>query len=68
MDFGRGDPLCGGLCVVSAGCEVASGVIVWIPFPGKICTVAGLKTVSVGCVVICVGQIRQLQDVKKCLI
>ena len=49
LDFSRGDPLCGGLCVVSAGCEVVSGVIVWIPFPGKICTVASLKAVSVGC-------------------
>ncbi len=49
MDFSRGDPLCGSLCVISAGCEVASGVVVWIPFPGKICTVATLKTVSVAC-------------------
>jgi hypothetical protein len=49
MGFSRGDPLCGGLCIVSAGCEVASAVMVWIPFPGKICTLAGLKAVSVGC-------------------
>ena len=48
-DFSRGDPLCGTLCVVSASCEVVSGVAVWIPFPGKICTVASLKAISVGC-------------------
>jgi hypothetical protein len=48
-DFSRGDPICGTLCTVSSCCEVVSGVIVWIPFPGKICTVASLKAVSVGC-------------------
>lgn len=48
-DFGRGDPVCGTLCTVSACCETASGVIVWIPFPGKICTLSGLKAISIGC-------------------
>lgn len=48
-DYSRGDPICGTLCSVSSGCELISGVIVWFPFPGKICTVAGLKAVSVGC-------------------
>jgi len=49
QDFGRGDPICGILCSVSASCETASAVIVWIPFPGKICTLSGLKAVSIGC-------------------
>lgn len=48
-DFGRGDSVCGTLCTVSACCETASGVIVWIPFPGKICTLSGLKAISIGC-------------------
>ena len=48
-DFGRGDPLCGTLCTVSACCETASGIVVWIPFPGKICTLSGLKAISIGC-------------------
>nr|AZJ16662.1 hypothetical protein [Seminavis robusta] len=48
-DFGRGDPVCGTLCTISACCETASGVIVWIPFPGKICTLSGLKAISIGC-------------------
>jgi hypothetical protein len=48
-DFGRGDPVCGSLCTVSACCEAASSVIVWIPFPGKICTLSGLKAISIGC-------------------
>ena len=48
-DFSRGDPICGTLCTVSACCETASGVIIWIPFPGKICTLSGLKTISIGC-------------------
>jgi hypothetical protein len=48
-DFGRGDPLCGTLCTISACCETASAVIVWFPFPGKICTLSGLKAISIGC-------------------
>ena len=48
-DFSRGDPICGSLCSVAACCESVSGVIVWIPFPGKICTLSGLKAVSIGC-------------------
>jgi hypothetical protein len=48
-DFGRGDPICGTLCTVSACCETASAIILWIPFPGKICTVSGLKAISIGC-------------------
>jgi hypothetical protein len=48
-DFGRGDPVCGYLCTVSACCEAVSGVIIWIPFPGKICTLSGLKAISIGC-------------------
>ena len=48
-DFGRGDSVCGTLCTVSACCETVSGVIVWIPFPGKICTLSGLKAISIGC-------------------
>ena len=48
-DFGRSDPVCGTLCTVSACCETASAVVVWIPFPGKICTLSGLKAISIGC-------------------
>ena len=48
-DFGRGDPVCGSLCTISACCETVSGVIVWVLFPGKICTLSGLKAVSIGC-------------------
>lgn len=47
--FGRGDPVCGVLCTVSACCETDSGIAVWIPFPGKICTLSGLKAISIGC-------------------
>lgn len=48
-DFGRGDPLCGSLCTISACCETASGIAVWIPFPGKICTLSALKAISISC-------------------
>ena len=48
-DFARGDTICGGLCTVSAGCEVVAGVLVWCPIPGKITTVAALKATSIGC-------------------
>ena len=48
-DFSRGDPVCGGLCSLSAGCEVIAGVLVWCPIPGKITTVAALKSTSIGC-------------------
>ena len=48
-DFNRGDPVCGTLCTISSSCEVVSGVLVWVPFPGKICTVSCLKAVSIGC-------------------
>ena len=47
-DFARGDIMCGGLCCVSIGCEVISGVLVWCPIPGKIITVSTLKAVSLG--------------------
>lgn len=48
-DFARGDVMCGGLCCVSIGCEAISGVLVWCPIPGKIATVSGLKSISIGC-------------------
>ena len=48
-DFARGDAICGGLCSVSAGCEVIAGVLIWCPIPGKFTTVAVLKGTSVGC-------------------
>lgn len=48
-DFGRGDPICETLCTVSACCETASGIVVWISFPGRICTLSGLKAISIGC-------------------
>jgi hypothetical protein len=48
-DFKRGDPVCGTLCTVSVCCETVSTVLVWIPFPGKICTLSGLKATSIAC-------------------
>ena len=33
-DFAKGDVVCGGLCCVSIGCEVASGILVWLPNTG----------------------------------
>lgn len=48
-DFTRGDAVCGTLCCISIGCEVSAGVLVWVPIPGKIATVAALKSTSVGC-------------------
>lgn len=48
-DFVRGDTICGGLCCVSIGCEVASSVLVWCPIPGKITTISVLKGTSIGC-------------------
>lgn len=56
-DFGRNDPVCGTLCTVSACCETASGIVIWIPFPGKICTLLGLKAISIGC-----ERVRPLND------
>ena len=47
-DFSRGDILCGTLCSVSTGCEIACGVIAWIPMPGKFTTIGVLKGVSHG--------------------
>jgi hypothetical protein len=46
-DFGRGDPVCGALCIISLCCETPSAVVVWIPFPRKSCTLSGLKATSV---------------------
>ena len=48
-DFARGDAICGGLCCVSTGCEVVSGILIWCPIPGKILTVSALKATSIGC-------------------
>ena len=48
-DFARGDAVCGTLCSVSVGCEVASGVLVWCPIPGKLIVVSSLKATSIGC-------------------
>ena len=48
-DFARGDVVCGGLCCISIGCEVVSGVLIWCPVPGKIPTVSVLKAASMGC-------------------
>ena len=47
-DFSKGDILCGTLCSVYMGCEVACGVIIWVPMPGKFTTIAILKGVSHG--------------------
>ena len=51
-DYAKGDVLCTGLCAVSGTCEVISGVIVWVPVPGKIACVSALKAVSYGCMTI----------------
>lgn len=48
-DYTRGDILCTGLCAASGICETTAGIIVWIPFPSKICAVSTLKSVSYGC-------------------
>ena len=48
-DFAHGDAICGGLCSISAGCEVIASILVWCPIPGKITTVAVLKCTSIGC-------------------
>ena len=42
-DFSRGDILCGTLCSVSMGCELACGAIACISMPGKFTTIAVLK-------------------------
>jgi hypothetical protein len=34
-DFTKSDILCGTLCSVSIGCEIACGVITWLPVSGK---------------------------------
>lgn len=48
-DFGRSDSVCVTLCAVSACCETAFGIIVWIPFLGKIRTFSRLKAISIRC-------------------
>jgi hypothetical protein len=48
-DLSRGDSLCAGLCCISIGCEVLSGVLVWCPIPGKVMTISVLKAGSIGC-------------------
>ena len=47
-DFSKKDILCGTLCSVSIGCEVACVFITWVPMPGKFTTIAILKGVSHG--------------------
>ena len=47
-DFSRGDIVCGTLCSVSMGCELACGVIIWLPIPGKFTSIGVLKGVSHG--------------------
>ena len=51
-DYSKGDPLCTGLCLASGICESVAGVLVWVPVPGKICTVSTLKGISYGCMTI----------------
>jgi hypothetical protein len=48
-DYFRGDLICTGLCSNSLICETTAGIIIWMPIPGKICAVSGLKGVSYGC-------------------
>ena len=47
-NFTKGDLLCGTLCSISIGCEIACGVIIWLPVPGKFTSIAVLKSVSHG--------------------
>ena len=48
-DFARGDVVCSGLCCISIGCEITSGVLVWCPILVKIPVVSALKATSIGC-------------------
>lgn len=47
-DFTKSDALCGSLCSVYIGCEIACGVITWLPVPGKFTSISVLKSVSHG--------------------
>lgn len=47
-NFTKGDLLCGTLYSISIGCEIACGVIIWLPVPGKFTSIAVLKSVSHG--------------------
>ena len=47
-NFTKGDLLCGTLCSISIGCEIACGVITWLPVPDKFTSIAVLKSVSHG--------------------
>lgn len=49
-DYSRGDYLCTGLCGISVLCEAGSGIVIWIPVPGKACAAAILKGVSYACI------------------
>ena len=48
-DYAKGDILCTGICTTFGICETATGVLIWIPVPDKICAVFALKGVSYGC-------------------
>jgi len=37
------------LCAISACCEVAGAIALWPPIPAKICTLSGLKAISIAC-------------------
>jgi hypothetical protein len=49
-DYSKGDLICTSLCVTSCILESSAGVLVWASFPGKICVISSLKSVSYGCI------------------
>ena len=64
-DYGRGDPLCGTLCTVSATCEVVSCVLTLLPIPeqmGQMTSVALIKGTSISC-----QKFRDLWVLKGCV-
>jgi hypothetical protein len=48
-DFSQNNRVCGTLSAISACCETTSILFIWVSFPGQICTVSGLKAISIGC-------------------
>ena len=53
QDYARSDTVCTGLRAVSGACELASGIIGWVPMPvGKICILSSLKAASYACMII----------------
>jgi hypothetical protein len=45
-DYSKGDILCTGLSAILGVFETTAAILLWLPIPGKICTVLSLKGVS----------------------